>query len=242
MSLRPPATWREPAAGSAGAWGAREAFALVVGVHLVLIVVGSLVVAGGGWEQPYPIAASFWAGVPFWIAASGGAWWLARRSGGSPSTELGLAVRPVDVPLGIAVGVVMQLVVVPLVYWPLLRVLGTDADEVERLARELADSARGASGVAMFLVMTCVMAPVVEEVLYRGVLQRGVGRRDALAGVAVAALVFGIAHFQPLQFVGLALFGAVAGLLALSTGRLGPAVIAHVAFNATTAIPLIWRR
>jgi len=63
----------------------------------------------------------------------------------------------------------------------------------------------------------------------------------AAAALVVTAVVFAAMHFQPLQFLGLAAFGLVAGLLAQRTGRLGPAILAHIAFNAVAVAQLhIW--
>lgn len=223
-------------------WSTREALGVVLAAHMALIFVGSIVIAAGGWEDPYPVVANFAAAVPFWIVGLATSWWVAGRRGGDAMAQLGLSFRPIDLPLGIVVGVVTQLVVIPVVYWPLLRVIGSDTAEVERLAKELADSAQGPVGVTLFVAMTCVFAPLVEEVVYRGVLQRGTGRTSALLGVLVASTVFGVVHLQPLQFVGLTIFGLAAGLLAWRTGRTGTAIVAHVAFNAATVVPLLWDR
>ena len=45
-------------------------------------------------------------------------------------------------------------------------------------------------------------------------------------------------HLEALQFLGLFVFGLVAGVLAHRTGRLGPSVAAHVGFNVTTVVTL----
>jgi membrane protease YdiL (CAAX protease family) len=45
---------------------------------------------------------------------------------------------------------------------------------------------------------------------------------------------------QPLQFPALVLFGVVVGWLVRRYDRLGPAVWAHVGFNVTAAVVLVW--
>lgn len=228
--------------GSGAGWGWTEAIVLVLAAHFVLIVGGSFAIGDRATDDVIPIATQMLATIPFWIWILVGSWVLVSRTTDDVPEALGLRVRPIDVPLGIGVGVAMQLVVLPLLYWPILHVLDIDPDEVDRLARELVDTARGAGQVTMLVLLTCVFAPLTEELLYRGVLQRGAGRTNALVGVAIAAVVFGVAHFQSLQLFGLVLFGGAAGLLAWRTGRLGPAVIAHAAFNATTVIKLLAER
>lgn len=214
---------------------------IVAFAHLALLFVGGTIVAIGGWTGTIPIEAQFAALVPFWIVAVVGPWRVAGRTG-APRDALALRVRPVDVPVGIVVGVVMQLVVVPLVYWPLLPLFGRDEDDLRRAAEDLADTASGTFGTVTFVVMTCLVAPVVEEVLYRAFLQRSGGGRRPVVAILVAAVVFGSLHLQPLQFVGLSLFGVAAGTLVWRTGRVGPAIVAHVAFNATTVVALLAAR
>jgi membrane protease YdiL (CAAX protease family) len=55
-----------------------------------------------------------------------------------------------------------------------------------------------------------------------------------------SAAVFALLHFQALQFPGLFVFGVVLASLTLALGRLGPAVWAHMAFNASTVAVLYW--
>ncbi len=75
---------------------------------------------------------------------------------------------------------------------------------------------------------------MVEELVYRGLLQGAVVRRinDAVAVVVVAAF-FALIHFRWVEFPGLFVFGLILGVCALRTGRLGMGIFAHMAFNAT---------
>ena len=52
-------------------------------------------------------------------------------------------------------------------------------------------------------------------------------------------MAFGITHFQLVQLPALVLVGVVNGLLVLRTGRLGPALWSHAAFNAVTVAVLV---
>ena len=63
----------------------------------------------------------------------------------------------------------------------------------------------------------------------------GVGAARAIVG---SAAVFGAAHLEPLQFPALFVFGLVAAVLATRSGRLGPGIWAHVAFNAVAVANL----
>jgi uncharacterized protein len=89
-----------------------------------------------------------------------------------------------------------------------------------------------------------VCAPVVEELFYRGLLLRSLDKRgiQPWLSVVLSALLFAGMHFEALQFAGLFLFGIVLALLVHRTGRLGPAIWAHAAFNAVTVLQLYGQR
>jgi membrane protease YdiL (CAAX protease family) len=92
----------------------------------------------------------------------------------------------------------------------------------------------------LLVLLTVIGAPIVEELFFRGLLLRSLERRlRAPLAIGVAALLFSLAHFQVLQFLALVIFGAIAGTLAHRAQRLGPAIWAHVAFNATTVVVLL---
>lgn len=155
------------------------------------------------------------------------------RKGGGPVRDLGLRFERSDL-LALPLGVVLQAVVVPLLYWPLLELLDRTSGDVENEARELVDAASG-GGILLLVLVVGVGAPVAEELFYRGLLLRAVEKRWSLAaGVAASTVLFGAAHFQGIQLPALLLFGLVASLLTARAGRLGPAILCHVGFNGWT--------
>ena len=150
------------------------------------------------------------------------------------TADHGLAFRPVDV-VGLAIGVLSQLVVLPLVYLPLRSGWPDTFDRahLERNAGDLYDSAHGGWLVVLVLIVV-VGAPLVEELLYRGLLQRAfVSRMNEILAVVLVAAWFAIIHFRAVEYPGLFAFGLVLGICALVTRRLGMGVLAHLAFNAT---------
>ncbi|WP_026482369.1 CPBP family intramembrane glutamic endopeptidase [Agromyces subbeticus] len=103
-----------------------------------------------------------------------------------------------------------------------------------------------------------VLAPLVEETFYRGLLLRALARRTrgahvvALAlAVVVCATVFALMHLAVsvglsgtaawMTFTGALVLGLATGVLAATTGRLGSAIIAHVVFNGTLIAALLAR-
>lgn len=171
-------------------------------------------------------------GVPVWAAATKGAGWVA---------DFRVRLRALDVPIGVAAGLAAQFVLVPLVSLPILWATNTDLDKLGEPARELADKATTPGGIALFFLMVAIGAPIAEELFFRGLVLRSIEKRFgtgwAIAGSSVA---FGATHFQVLQFPALTAVGVVFALLAVKSGRLGPAILAHMAFNAATVISLVW--
>lgn len=170
-----------------------------------------------------------------WAAYAAGLWWASQRAGsGNPVADYAVAFRPADA-VAVPVGILAQLVVVPVVYLPLRAVWPstfTD-DRLEETARDLVDRATGASAILLVGVVV-VGAPLIEELVYRGLLQGSLAARinDALA-LVVASIWFALIHFRPVEYPGLFVAGLIFGGCFLVTGRLGTAIVAHASFNLT---------
>jgi membrane protease YdiL (CAAX protease family) len=115
-------------------------------------------------------------------------------------------------------------------------------------ARRLRDLDRSAFGDQtpwlVLVVITCVGAPLIEELFFRGLLQtRLVGRLGVVPGIAVASVLFGAAHMINWQGVDTFVYawaivggGLVLGIIRHVTGRLGPAIVAHAIFNGIAMV------
>lgn len=213
--------------------------AWVVGQLMFTVVVAASGESGAGSSLTIPTLAL--GIVATWVAYVVGLWWASTRAGtGDPRVDYAVSFEVTDV-VAIPVGVLAQLVIVPVVYVPLRAVwpsVFTD-DRLEETARGLVERAGGASIVVLVLVIV-VGAPVIEELVYRGLLQGSFATRvnEPLALVA-ASLWFAAIHFRPVEFPGLFVAGLVFGGCLLLTGRLGTAIIAHAAFNLTGLIA-VW--
>jgi len=216
---------------------APTAAATFVGAWLAAQIVASLIVVvlHGSDRSADP---SF--GVT--AVALAGAWttylvamWLASQRAGSSSmvADYGLRFRPVDV-LGLGIGVLCSLVLIRIVYLPLEALWPATFSEarLNENAQDLVDSASGSKWMVVAVVV--VGAPLMEELFYRGLLQRSLASRysDGLVVVGVAAL-FALVHFRPIEIPGLFVIGLVFGFAALRTGRLGMAIMIHAGFNAS---------
>ncbi|MFW2336361.1 type II CAAX prenyl endopeptidase Rce1 family protein [Ilumatobacter sp.] len=105
------------------------------------------------------------------------------------------------------------------------------------------DSAAELDADRAYLVATLatavIAAPFIEELVFRGLVLRGLlSRLGPVVAIVLQGVLFGVAHVDPVRGsgnIGLALVlsgvGVVFGVSAYLTRRLGPTVIAHAIFN-----------
>jgi membrane protease YdiL (CAAX protease family) len=120
---------------------------------------------------------------------------------------------------------------------PLLRlIIGNDAAEP---GGGLSAGEAGIWGLAFAVVSACLLAPLAEEILYRGVLFRSLWNRIGVLPAAIlSSAVFAVLHFYDgygLASVGL--FGMSCALLYAATGSLGACIALHVLYNSAIKIP-----
>lgn len=155
------------------------------------------------------------------------------RGSGRVTEDFRLHFRLTDL-VGIPIGVASQLVLLPLVYWPLQSIWPDtfSTQDVEERARDLWNRANGNWVIALVIVVV-IGAPIVEEFVYRGlILQALQGRVNEILALVVSAVWFGAIHLQPVEFPGLFMFAVVLGITFMATGRLAGPILAHAAFNA----------
>ncbi len=79
------------------------------------------------------------------------------------------------------------------------------------------------------------MRPIVEELVYRGLLQRSIAA--SIGGRRRIAHHVGLVRARrirvPVEYPGLFLAGLMFGAGVLLTDRIGPSILTHAAFNAT---------
>lgn len=93
------------------------------------------------------------------------------------------------------------------------------------------------STIWMELLGSALVTPLLEELLHRGVVFGRLRRRmDMWPAVILSALIFAVLHFNIVQFVYAFLLGIVFALFVEKTGKLYPAVIAHIVANGIAVI------
>ena len=205
---------------------------LLVSLLAARLLLDALV--GQGW----PIAV--YAAISVLIGYGPSLWWCrfaSRRWGtGSAATDLGLRWSVTDLGWGpvvwlacigcqLAAVLVVELFDIPLV---------SNVEDISELDLDR-------TYVISLLVTAVVAAPFVEEMVFRGLMLRGLlSRLPVVAAVGVQAAVFGLAHVDPVRGTGniglalvLAAVGVALGGSAYLFRRIGPAIIAHAILNGS---------
>jgi membrane protease YdiL (CAAX protease family) len=147
---------------------------------------------------------------------------LALRSPPSWPRALGLAVVAV---IAILIGAYLLLAL-------------TQAGDEQNLTPEGWDGSRAGQYAASFVAVVLI-APVVEELLYRGVGLTLLAPYGRWVAVGVTAAIFGLGHGLLLSLAAFVWFGIVVALVRLRTNSLYPAILVHATFNALgMTIPL----
>jgi membrane protease YdiL (CAAX protease family) len=171
--------------------------------------------------------------------------WLVARS--KPPDSLGFEVRGRDASyifagLGIQLG--LSILFLPLVLY-LFPDGGTTQEIGDVIAGLESDGAR-----LMSLLVSVVLAPVTEELAFRGVLIKALGERSRRTLIVVSATVFSLFHVLGLATENLLaaaavvlpqlfIVGAVLAWITLRSGRLGPAIFLHSGWNLLAALILL---
>jgi hypothetical protein len=94
------------------------------------------------------------------------------------------------------------------------------------------------------IVLLSLLAGIGEEALFRGVIQAGLSERlPAPVAVAIAALLFGVAHWLTMSYAVLAaLIGVYLGILFLVTGNLLVPALTHALYDVAALSILVRMR
>ena len=122
--------------------------------------------------------------------------------------------------------------------WLLVRLFGDPGGSNPLL--ELVLESRDPLALFLLAMTAVVLAPLFEEVIFRGTLLPVLARRTgSLTGVMLSGLLFGMAHISIGELAPLTVLGIGLALLRLSSGRLFPCVLMHALWNAVTFVNLL---
>lgn len=216
-------------------------------VGTVLIVILLVVGLAQGWLPPFPdsgdptswvlalfthpaiLLAGAFASSGTFVATAFGACALARRNA---RTVLGLVRAPLLASVAAVLGVAAVGLFVDAIVTALRGVLPNLGFDLLGAFGEMAQAGGPAQRVVTFVVMTIVPG-FSEELFFRGLLQRSlVAKWGPVAGIGIAAGIFGLVHIDPAQATGAALTGVFLGWVAWRSRSIVPAIAAHTANNA----------
>jgi membrane protease YdiL (CAAX protease family) len=171
--------------------------------------------------------------------------WILYARKGRP--DLGFTIEGRDI-LYLGVGLVMQLTLA-LLFLPLSSLLFPEGESAQQISSALAGLETTAGKVAA-IVTAVVLAPLTEELTFRGVLLRSLEQRSRRTVMVVTALVFSAFHLLGLDPANLLkaaavvlpqlfIVGMVLAWVTLRSGRLGPAIFIHSGFNLLAALVLL---
>ncbi|SMG47006.1 CPBP family intramembrane glutamic endopeptidase [Agreia pratensis] len=180
------------------------------------------------------------------------------RGSGSLAEDFGLRFRLVDLAIGLGVGIAAKIVGF-IVAIPLLRLTGGAPASNVPVQSELLWI------ILNTVVATALVAPLVEELFFRGLLLRAIrngilrgrasrprtaqpsaarARGALLTSVLISSVAFMALHlYQARDLATLVVLGSATLILGLAnaalatrTGRLGPGIVAHMVFNGVALV------
>jgi hypothetical protein len=171
-----------------------------------------------------------------------------RRGPGFWLYDLRFLVHPMDLIWGLAVGLLARTVT------SLIEIAGYGS--VGTAGVTFGETVYDGWWLFGALLAPVLVAPVIEELFFRGLVLRAVhsraraGKRAASAiAIGVSGLTFALMHLVALDLSSTAtvvvvtsstlIFGLAAAWVSLATGRIGGAIIAHVTFNALVIVPAL---
>lgn len=181
-----------------------------------------------------------------YIGNLGVLWLISRRK---ENRDLGFSIEGGDVfyiGLGLGLQFVMALLMLPVSQW-----LFPDGPPSQDVADMLADRDTSTMLQMSLILAAVLLAPVTEELLFRGVLLRSFSGRSHQFVILATALIFAAVHL--LEFVGqdqlirsaavilppIFILGLILARITLRTGRLGPAIFIHSGWNLLAALVLL---
>lgn len=125
------------------------------------------------------------------------------------------------------------------------------ADTDEASNTQILTDNEGSLWVIGIILCVVVGAPLVEELLFRGLILRAFEKSfGSVVGIAVSTAIFAVLHVVAgatwdetlVLWASIGMVGLVLAIGTVKIGRLGPAIIAHMLFNGVaTAVTLLWQ-
>jgi membrane protease YdiL (CAAX protease family) len=130
------------------------------------------------------------------------------------------------------------IIILSLGWASILKALGLPEDLQDSIA--IFSNTKSPLVVTGMLFVACVLAPIMEELLFRAGLYRfcrqKLGRTGALL---ISGILFGAVHGNWAGFLPLAFLGAMLAMVYETTGSIRVAIIAHAFFNLNSILAIL---
>lgn len=95
---------------------------------------------------------------------------------------------------------------------------------------------------AVMIITAVIMAPIFEEIIFRGIMLKGMTNsgEEPWKAILISSVLFGLIHGNPWQFVGATLLGCVLGLVYYKTKSLLLPMLLHGFNNLCSAILIFY--
>lgn len=213
-------------------WRIWEGILGIIGVILAMLAVGFLLdIITQIWEMSQLLVV-FWASLIQTLLMIGAAWYFAVVKHGHSFRDLGFVKKGIlpSIPKGLKWGILLFLMVM---------ILGIIEAIIYPAEPELQDFAKillmvdSNSELLLAVIMGVVLAPIGEEVYFRGFLYPALRQRfGAAKGIILTALFFSSMHFDLYRLIPIAAGGMGLTYLYERTGNIWNNIIAHGVWNA----------
>jgi membrane protease YdiL (CAAX protease family) len=183
----------------------------------------------------HPLAVAI--GVIFYAACGAFAWWRLRTTGSNPLRKPnGREIRVILIGV-VALVLVRVALVAQLMATHQTKHVQTGLENFDVITKNPTITA---ISVVLTVVSMVVLAPIIEEIVFRGLLFGALAPRiGVLASALITALLFGAVHGDVVLFPALAALGFIAALAYAATGNLTVAIALHAINNSLGAAVLI---
>ncbi|MEM7141741.1 MAG: type II CAAX endopeptidase family protein [Actinomycetota bacterium] len=224
-------------------WGLGDVAILVVGFFSLGIVL--TVAANGGFDDlENLVLEDFWlplilAGPP--LVQLLYLTWISHSRGLGFDADFQFRFRPYDLLAGL--GLWLSAMILATVVVLAIDLLGGEPPSAAaaEVAQESGDESGLTFWIILFAVLGATLIPVVEELIFRGLLWSALEKRGVnnIVSLFITTVVFAAIHLEPTRFVILCAIGLAFGVGRLATGRIGASIIAHALVNAIGMIAVV---
>lgn len=194
--------------------------------------------AGDDWSVVLSLAGQYIGNVAVFA-------YLARRKG---SAAVGFTIETTDIAY-IGLGLFLQ-IVLALLFRPLSNLLFPEGQPPQLISEAISDVDAPNLIRVSFFAAAVILAPITEELMFRGVLIKALAARGRWFIITVTAAAFSTVHvlgLDPGRILASAavvlppvfILGVVLAWVTLRNGRLGPAIFIHSGWNLLAAIVLL---